>query len=306
MALAAFILALAALVWLAWQRRIKPPAWLAPWDFYAHNGFIAAIIGVIISVVSTVASVAISVGSVIWNTVNDAIGGLARGLTWLWNGTKKFFDVFSGALKHIFNDVVGKWLTAIYGAYTKLENALQNFFGPLIKVFNRIMTIWRMYVQPYVRLVLNIIQRIRLALKVLEALHIKWAKQLDQELADIEGKIIHNDLVIYGYLTDVANVINDLVDPLRLLRTNIMVRSFLAAFDSLSLALIGTKWGPLLGFEQLIGAGPGGTARIDAVMMAGAADVMGRTGDAGVIANRAPAMRSQLFSELGLPQITNV
>jgi phage-related protein len=294
------LLLFAWLLWQAWHRRIRAPRWCAPWCFYAHNGFIGAIIGVIVSVISTVASVVLQVGSLVWNSVNDAIGGLARGLTWLWNGTKKFFDAFGGVLKHLFNDVVGKWLTTIYDAYVRLEAWLSNVFGPIIRVFAKVMQIWRTYIQPYVRLVLNIIQRIRLALKILEALHIKWAQKLDQELQGIEAQIIHNDLVIFGYLQDVANVLNDLVNPLHLLRNNVLVQSVLAALNDLSIALFGTPWSALTGFNAAIAGGTGQTANLQATLRLTASDVMNRTGDAAVIQQQGQAMRAVLFKEWGI------
>jgi len=297
------LLALLFAAWLlrlAWQRRIHPPAWLAPWCYYAHNGIIAAIIAVIVSVVASVAQVVMTVGSFIWNGLNDAITGLSRGITWLWSGVGGIFKSVGGFIQHVFQDVIGNWLSTLYQAYLKLEGWLAQVFGPIIKIFAKVMNIWNTYIQPYVRLALNVIQRIRLALKILTLFHVQWAQKLDQDLANIQQQIIQNDLLIFGYLRLAANILNDLVNPLGLLRNNVLAQSVIAALNDLSLALTGSNWSALGLWQSLISGRGGNTASIKLQMDVGAQQVFNKQGDAGDIFTRGTAVRQSLFNELGL------
>jgi hypothetical protein len=140
-------------------------------------------------------------------------------LTKIWNGLKNLMDqVFKvwvlGALKHLLS----------------LIQKLQAWARKLKVWLDRLRQIQKQQMQAF-RRIINLIQRVRQVLVVFKLLGFKWAKELDNWLVNIEGKLIRHELEIIGKTNEIIGWLNLILDPVHGL-THLPV--FLAATKSLN------------------------------------------------------------------------
>jgi hypothetical protein len=141
-----------------------------------------------------------------WRAIVLLGKGAAEIAGYAWTGLRKTWSALKDAVLHPKKawEKLWRWVD-------NAEQWLKDTFGPTLdwlqNLARKLRDFYRDYVQPW----LDIIDVTRRALRVLGALGIEWAKQLDAKLGAIEDAIASRFLQIVGYLNDVINVVNRVV-----------------------------------------------------------------------------------------------
>jgi len=155
----------------------------------------------------------------LWNWMKGVLASLWQYLT----------DAIHWLFHTFFPDLV-RWINEIR---TKITQWLQ----PLIKWIQWerawLANFWNTVLKP----ILNFLQAIRQLLVVFRLLGLKWATQLDQDIADIEGKITQGFLQMVAAVNVLANWINFLVGPGGLFAAPLLLLSTLQTLPQLWAAL---------------------------------------------------------------------
>lgn len=159
---------------------------------------------------------------------------------------KKGFTFLQKSFTTIFNDFK-KYVGKLYDDYQKFKAKLDTWMKPVMKVIQRVRTIyndwWKKTVQP----MLNAIHRVRMTLGILKFFHVGFAVKLDNTLAKVEGAIIHNSLLFMQKLNEYASFLELIVDPALLLRKGPLLGGFFNAFGDLWMGLTGHPLSSLIG-----------------------------------------------------------
>jgi hypothetical protein len=128
-----------------------------------------------------------------------------------------------------FKDLWSKVLKPAWAKFNKWIDRAHDWlvtkFGPILcwlqKARKRIEAFYKKYVQPW----LDAIDTTRKFLRLLEALHIKWAAELDRKLAALEDRITRPFLLVVGKLNEIINLVNSVIDGFGLFQRVVLIRS---------------------------------------------------------------------------------
>lgn len=158
---------------------------------------------------------------------------------------KKGFTFLQKSFTTIFNDFK-KYVGKLYDDYQKFKAKLDTWMKPVMKVIQRVRTIyndwWKKTVQP----MLNAIHRVRMTLGILKFFHVGFAVKLDNTLAKVEGAIIHNSLLFMQKFNEYASFLELIVDPALLLRKGPFLGGFFNSLNGMFLGLFGRPLSDLL------------------------------------------------------------
>jgi len=155
--------------------------------------------------------------------IRDLGGAIVEGLTavaWrfaqVWDWLRKWFSRIARELYDVIRAVV-----------QRVSKILDKVLGPVIDFLDKVREhIWKIY-NDYVKPILDIIEFIRIPLRILSQFNVEWAKKLDATLAQIEDEIVENFQLVLGTLNKTINLLNDIVDVDRLLKRITLLRSIL-------------------------------------------------------------------------------
>lgn len=139
---------------------------------------------------------------------------LLKALTSIWHAFK---DV-----GHFFMDNVIK---PIVNFLDRAFRWLHDTIAPVLKWLKRLRQWYDDYFRRYVRPVLQVISRIRQMLVLLKIFHIKWASKLDNLLAKVQARIIHNFEVMRQRINQIITWIDIFTDPRGILRAGPLAAS---------------------------------------------------------------------------------
>ena len=176
----------------------------------------------LLSVIQWVFNTLIQIAAIIWDA-------LLKVFEFAWG----FLKSAAGLFRSLWDNFVKRIFSAVLRALVKAHQWLETKLDPILKFLRRVRAIYDRWYRLYIQPVMNMIQRIRRVLAILRFLHIKWAAQLDAQLAKIEGKIAQVVLTIRGILNSMIDVVSTLADPLMLIRRPTAVISFRRVFLSL-------------------------------------------------------------------------
>jgi hypothetical protein len=147
----------------------------------------------------------------------------------------KSISFFHHILNFFFKDIWPRALSIMRHIHDFLEAKL----GPIIKFLKKYRDLidrnYRLYIKP----ILNFLQKIRQVLAVMRLLHIKFARELDAKILQLEGLLTKNFLQLRGILTSMLNALNAVVDFPLLFRKPVLVLSIRRVFLSLVRVLTG-------------------------------------------------------------------
>lgn len=127
-------------------------------------------------------------------------------------------SAFGDFLQNLWTNFIKAAVLFLWDHLKNLLKWLADHIGRVIAWLQRLRTRldqwYRMYIVPY----LNMLQRIRQYLHILSLLHIKWAQELDQKIAQIQAQLVQTFATIRASLNAVIDIGNALVDPTYLLR----------------------------------------------------------------------------------------
>lgn len=134
----------------------------------------------------------------------------------LWDWLKKWFG-------RIFRELAD----VIAAVVQRLVRVLDRVLGPVIDFLDKVRKhVWAIY-NNIVRPILDVIEFLRIPLRILSRFGVDWAKRLDAELAEIEDFIAEGFRLVIGRLNQAIDLLNDIVDVNGLLKRFALVRSIM-------------------------------------------------------------------------------
>lgn len=150
------------------------------------------------------------------------------------------FQIFTKAalwVGHAMSTLVKKWIPEIIQEIRGLYGKLRHLMQPIVDTIRKIRAIQQAYFNQYIRPILNFIQHLRQFLVILRLLHVKFATQLDQRLADLEGKLTAQFMLVLRSLNTVSDYLNYILDPFGLVDSGLYLQTALRSIGALFNAL---------------------------------------------------------------------
>ncbi|MGH9770415.1 MAG: hypothetical protein ACRD4Q_01735 [Candidatus Acidiferrales bacterium] len=145
----------------------------------------------------------------------------------------------------LYDRFLKSWVGKFLAEVKKIRDKVQRFLQPLIRQIQIMRQQEAIIFQIYIKPLLNFIQRLRQALLIFRLFHLKFAQQLDQDLATIEGKIAQAVLDTRAQLNRAMDMINLILDPLGNLRYGLYIQVALSSIGALTGAILGNQNVPL-------------------------------------------------------------
>lgn len=159
---------------------------------------------------------------VIWNGIRDVGSTLARGLRAGW-------DLLRLTYENVLKPAWQKFWTWFDRARKWLEDILRPVFRWLNRVRAWLLELYDKWLRP----VLDVIALIRRGLRVLAALGLEWARELDRVLADVERRIDGAFRQVLSKINEVVNIVNRVVTADGLFQRVALLRSIERDFSIL-------------------------------------------------------------------------
>lgn len=175
--------------------------------------FFGALIGVIVGVFAAVGSAIISVLTVVgpiflsvFNTIKTVVVTVGR-----LAGT--FFRFVAGAVRALWDNVLKPIVDAARTFYSRFKEFLLKVFGPVISIFDKIQEaltwVWTKIISP----ILDGIDQIRRALRLLAAIGVPFTARLEEVLARIQREIFNRFRQIQNWVNTATFWLDILLDP---------------------------------------------------------------------------------------------
>lgn len=139
--------------------------------------------------------------------------GLGNWLTNIWGKLHAVFDA-------IWTNYLRGWIKRIEGIIQAIMNVLAFYAYWIQKFINFILKIWNTYFYPYLKAILEVIQRTRVVLELFRLLGFQWAAKLDADLQKLQGYITTVVHDVIGTLNGITDILDLTVDPLGILRAD--------------------------------------------------------------------------------------
>lgn len=202
----------------------------APQPAYAFLGFLIAL-GSLLWKGLEIAS-KVTLAALKWVVVN-----LPLGVTKLGNGLKALgAGVLSGLkrswefTRKLYDDVLKPAWSKFWRIFDKFRTWLDSTFKPVLdwlrELRDNVLSFYRNYVRPW----LDLIDVTRRLLRVLAALHIPFARELDRRLAKLESLIEKPFRLVLTKLNEVINAVNRIATLDGLLQRVALIRSLARDF----------------------------------------------------------------------------
>lgn len=179
----------------------------------------------------------------IWDGITAATAAIVQFLQWavtaLWafatatyNAllalTGKVLEGFRKAwdfLRLTYDDVLKPAWLQFWKIIDRVRGILQDVFGPVLKFLRTVRDYVLAFYKRFVRPVLDVLDAVRQVLRVLEALHVKFAQQLDAAIGRLEALIDRPFRFVLEKLNEVINVVNRVITADGLFQRLALVRS---------------------------------------------------------------------------------
>lgn len=133
----------------------------------------------------------------VYNGLIDVGKGIQAGGKTLW-----------GFFKNVYDDVLKPAWQKFWTFIQWAKDSLVRLFKPILSFLKELRdTILKFYTK-WVKPILDTIELARKVLKVLETLHVEWAKKLDVELAELERRIFEPFRIVLQKVNEIINVVN--------------------------------------------------------------------------------------------------
>jgi hypothetical protein len=156
--------------------------------------------------------------SLVVTKLKNGLGALGadvlKGLRRAWDFTR---DLYDQVLKPAWRK--------FWGWFDKFRRWMDDTFGPVLKhlkeLRDTLLKWWTLYVRPW----LDLIDITRKLLRVLESLHIAWARELDRRLGELENAILKPFQLLLAKLNEVITLVDRVVTFDGLFQRVALVRS---------------------------------------------------------------------------------
>jgi hypothetical protein len=181
-------------------------------DFLGNIGNIFGEIASLIDAIFGILwNVMISLFTFIWNTLVAVFNFLVS----VFQNVAKFFG-------HFWSDFVKPAINGLFNLVAKIYSAIHRVLDPLMRWVQKIRAWYDTHILPMLLKQIQMIQRIRQFLSILRVFHVKWAQQLDDKLAGLQGKITDSIELVRGYLNLVISWIALITDQNSVIRRSVL------------------------------------------------------------------------------------
>lgn len=175
--------------------------------------------------------------SVVVNGVIAIIGALQAALSSIIGGLVSTFQKLAQWIIAGWDFLTKSWLPKLIAVIRSIRDKVNRFLAPLLKEIQIMRQNEQIVFNLYVKPLLNFISRLRQILLVFRLFHLKFAAQLDQDLATIEGKISQVVIDVRAQLNQLTDYINIILDPLGNLSYGLYIQRALSSIGALFNAL---------------------------------------------------------------------
>lgn len=182
----------------------------------------------------------INLGKIISVVVNGLIGVIAamqQALSGIVSALSSTLQKLASFLISAYDWLVKSWLGKLIAVIRSIRDKVNRFLAPLLKEIQIMRQNEQIVFNLYVKPLLNFISRLRQILLVFRLFHLKFAAQLDQDLAMVEGKISQVVIDVRAQLNQLTDYINIILDPLGNLSYGLYIQRALSSIGALFNAL---------------------------------------------------------------------
>jgi hypothetical protein len=151
---------------------------------------------------------------------------------WLGN----VLSAIGGFFKHVYEWIVRHIIIQIIGVLRTAWGILNGILYPVVKFLRRIRAWYFRHIFPIQRAVLEVIQRVRVALALLRLLGVKWAAKLDADLKKIQDYVTASIQDVVGALSVVQNYLALIVDPGMVIRGDFFAATLFSSLGAVKRA----------------------------------------------------------------------
>lgn len=149
---------------------------------------------------------------------------------------QKLLKIIVDGLKHVISDVLHGHLLAVLKDLQAMFHAIHDLFAPILKFIAQVQAWYIKYIYRYVKMVEDIISRIRVVLSLFRLLGIKWAAKLDADLARIQGYLTTAMQAIVGTLNTVSTWLTLITDPAGIIRKDFFTGTLFSSLGAVKRA----------------------------------------------------------------------
>lgn len=182
-------------------------------------------------------------GEIIWNGLEAAghvtLAIVAASVQQLWSFARSVFNTAVdlgrvaaagfkdawGFVQKLYDDILKPAWLKFWALVDRVRGALERALKPVIQflqsVRRELLTLYNNWIRP----VLDTIDAFRKVLRVLETLHLDFARKLDAELGRLENLIDTPFRYVLGKLNEIINLVNRVVDGNGLFQRLALIRS---------------------------------------------------------------------------------
>jgi len=161
----------------------------------------------------------------LYNAVRSVLGFL-----------QKLLKIIVDGLKHVISDILHGHLLAVLKDLQAMFHAIHDLFAPILKFIAQVQAWYIKYIYRYVKMVEDIISRIRVVLSLFRLLGIKWAAKLDADLARIQGYLTTALQAIVGTLNTISTWLTLITDPAGIIRKDFFTGTLFSSLGAVKRA----------------------------------------------------------------------
>jgi hypothetical protein len=162
-------------------------------------------------------------------------GLLVAFVNFIWGILVDIVKVFRSLYNFMVNDVIKPVLNTIHNFFTWLDSLLK----PVLNYLHRLRVWYDKYWNKYVKPQLALISMLRKFLVILKLFHVHWATVLDNELAKLQARIIHNTEILRQRLNSIISWVQLIADPYGLIQKGVLGPSIGRDLDSIWATITG-------------------------------------------------------------------
>lgn len=168
---------------------------------------------------------AVSALQFIW----DALVSLAQSLHDIFQSIREFFE-------DVWYEVIEPFIEWCQQIIDDITTWLANVLDPIITFVTKLMKWFRLYILPYLKIIIEVIQRMRVILALFKLLGAQWAAKLDADLAKIQGYVTLAIQDVVKTLNTISSVLNLVLDPAQIIRKDFFTGTLFSSLGAVKRA----------------------------------------------------------------------
>lgn len=175
--------------------------------------------------------------------VNTTWSNLVFTSSFLYNALRSIFDflrklvaILVEGLRHVISDILHGHLLAVLKDLQAMFHALHVLFQPILDFLATVRGWYYKYIYRWIKLVEDILSRVRVVLSLFRILGAKWAAKLDADIARIQGYLAAFNQAIVGTLNSITTWLTLAIDPAGIIRRDFFTGTLFSSLGALKRA----------------------------------------------------------------------